>query len=287
MPMIDPEKLLSYAIPQGRQVLAPRDAALYALSIGMGRDPLDQAELDFIDVNRALRVVPSMAFVLAHPGFWFADPATSIDASGILHADQSLELLKPLSASGVVTSKTEISELIDKGPGKAALMRTKTRLLDESGEAVALLQRTVFLRGGGGFGGRNAPNAPVAVAPDEPPAYAVTLATRAEQALLYRLNGDLNPLHADPDVARQAGFERPILHGLCTAGIICHAILRSALGYDERRLRRLHMRFAGIVLPGETIIVEIWSNGYFRARAAERDGLVIDNGHYQAQEQHA
>lgn len=277
---LDPEKLLAFDIPKGRQTLNPRDVALYALSIGMGRDPLDEEELAFIDVNRPMKIVPSMAFVLAHPGFWFANPATSLDASGVLHADQSLELLAPIAVDATVASRTKIVDLIDKGPGKAALMRTETMLHDDRGQALARLLRTVYLRGAGGFGGRSEQAPPANAAPGGPPDHVVDLATRPDQALLYRLNGDLNPLHADPAFANRAGFERPILHGLCTAGIVCRALLRAVLGYDDAAFHRFHVRFAGVVLPGETIRTEIWNSGHFRAIAVERDAVVIDNGHF-------
>lgn len=281
---LDPEKLLAFNIPSGRQTLSPRDVALYALSIGMGQNPVNERELEFIDVNHDIKVVPSMAFVMAHPGFWFADPATSIDVSGMLHADQSMELLAPFFPQDSITSTTKVTELIDKGPGKAALMRTETLLRNDRDEMVARLLRTVFLRGAGGFGGKNEQFAIAEVSPQRKPDHVVEFSTRPEQALLYRLNGDLNPLHADPAFARKAGFERPILHGLCTAAIACHAVLRAVLSYDEQALKYFHVRFTGVVLPGETIRTEIWNEGYFRVRATERDVIAIDNGRFTLKE---
>jgi acyl dehydratase len=275
---LDPRKLLAYEIPRVRQAVRPRDAAFYALSIGFGHDPTDGRQLDYVDPNRALKVVPSMALVLAHPGFWLADPRTGVDADGVLHADQTVEVLAPLPAEGVVASRSRITGLVDKGPGKAALLRTETLIEDETGNPLARLLRTTFLRGGGGFDGRNEPNAPALPPPDRAPDHIVDLPTRPEQALLYRFNGDLNPLHADPAAAERAGFARPILHGLCTAGIVCHALLRALAGYDEHRMRALRLRFSGPVLPGETIRTEIWSDGSFRARVVERDAVVVDDG---------
>lgn len=275
---LDPAKLLAFNIPRPRQTVSPRDVAYYALSIGFGHDPLDRRQLDFVDCSRPIKVVPTMALTLAHPGFWLSDPESGVDASGVLHADQQLELLAPLPINAVVTSQSRIAGLVDKGPGKAALLRTETWIEDESGKRLARLLRTTFLRGGGGFGGENEPSHPAQVMPDREPDHVVDLPTRPEQALLYRLNGDLNPLHSDPGFARQAGFERPILHGLCTMGIVCHALLRVLADYHEGRLKMMRVRFAGVVLPGETVRTEIWSDGSFRARVVERNAVVVDDG---------
>jgi acyl dehydratase len=186
--------------------------------------------------------------------------------------------LSPLPTEGIVSSQSKVTELIDKGSGKAALIRTETLIADEAGATVARLRRTTFVRGGGGFGGQNETSPPPPEYPDHPPDYVIDLPTRPEQALLYRLNGDLNALHSDPAAARRAGFERPILHGLATAGVVCHALLRALSDYDERRLTGFRLRFTGSVMPGETIQTEIWSTGAFRARARERQEIVIADG---------
>lgn len=275
---LDPAKLLAYEIPKGKQTLTPRDAALYALSVGMGQDPLDARQLVFVDPTPKMRVMPSMALVLAHPGFWLGDPATSVDATGVLHAEQALELLSELPAEGVVTSETVVTRLTDKGPGKAALLVTETMLHNEEGKALARLERTTFLRGGGGFGGDNPASDPPRPARPRPADHIVDLATRPEQALLYRLNGDLNPLHADPALASQAGFRRPILHGLCTAGLVCHALLSALADYDQRRLTGFRLRFTGPVYPGETLRTEIWDDGVFRVNVLERNAAVVEGG---------
>jgi acyl dehydratase len=275
---LDPAKLMAFEIPRPRQKVSPRDVALYALSVGFGHDPLDRRQLEFVDCSRPIKVVPTMALTLAHPGFWLSDQRSGVDASGVLHADQQLELVTPLPTDGVVCSRSRIVALIDKGPGKAALLRTETWIGDQGGTALARLMRTTFIRGGGGFGGENEPPHPLRVLPNHEPDHIVDLPTRPEQALLYRLNGDLNPLHADPDVAREAGFERPILHGLCTMGIVCHALLRALADYDDTRLRTIGLRFCGVVLPGETLRTEIWSDGSFRACVIERNVIVVDDG---------
>lgn len=278
--MIDPERLLNFPIPEVRQTLTKRDSILYALSVGFGQDPLDQRQLDFVDHQRALAAVPSMAVVLGHPGFWLADPATGVDPKSVLHGEQRIELRRPLPVEGHLVGRTRVTGLIDKGPGGAALMLSEKSVLDaESGELLAVTSSTTFLRGGGGFGGPSGPVQPVHAVPDGPPDLWVDLPTRPEQALIYRLNGDDNSLHADPAVAAAAGFPRPILHGLCSFGIVCHALIRALAGYQAGRLKRMSLRFSAPVLPGETIRSEIWKDGSFRARVVERDVVVINNGH--------
>ncbi|MDB5576324.1 MAG: 3-alpha,7-alpha, 12-alpha-trihydroxy-5-beta-cholest-24-enoyl-CoA hydratase [Bradyrhizobium sp.] len=275
---LDPAKLLAFTIPRPRQQVSRDQVALYALSIGLGQDPLDPRQRDFVDPVGPLKVMPSMALVLAHPGFWLGDPRSGVDASGVLHADQSIELHAPLPVEGTVTSSSTITGLVDKGPGKAALLRTETVIEDGRGTLLARLRRTTFLRGGGGFGGNDEKTTEAKPLPARAPDHVVELAVRPEQALLYRLNGDLNPLHSDVETARRAGFDRPILHGLCTMGMVCHALLRALADYDEQRLRTMRLRFKGVVFPGETLRTEIWNDGSFRTRVVERDTIVVDQG---------
>ena len=276
---IDVEKLLCFPIPVGRQILTPRDAALYALSIGMGRDPLDGDQLRYVDPVQGPVVMPAMVLVMAHPGFWLAHPESGVDPTAVLHASQSFEILAPLPINGMIESRTRITSTLDKGPGKAALIVSETELKDSSERVFARLDRTTFVRNGGGFGGASGPSAP----PEEPlppdaPDAVVDLPTGREQALLYRLNGDLNPLHSDPDVARKAGFPAPILHGLATMGVVAHAVLRTLAGYQADRIRSLSLRFASPVFPGETIRTELWKGGQFRVRVVDRNLTVAGSG---------
>lgn len=276
---LDPEKLLNYPIPEVTQTYTKRDTVFYALSIGLGQDPLDERQLDFVDHHRKLKVFPSMPVVLAHPGFWLAWPDTGVDAVKVVHGEQGIRWLKPLPPEGVVRGKTQITGLIDKGRDKGALLYSEKHLFDERGETLAILSSTTFLRGDGGFGGPSGPVKPVHPIPERPPELVLDLPTRPEQALYYRLNGDENPLHADPEVARRAGFPRPILHGLCTLGVVTHALLRLLCDYDPEGLASLELRFSAPVYPGETIRTEIWPReGAFRARAVERDVVVINHG---------
>ncbi len=276
---IDIDRLMRFSPPSARQVLTPRDIAFYALSIGMGSDPLDARQLPFVDPLRGPMIMPAMVLVMAHPGFYLGDPHSGVDPKAVLHVEQEFDLIAPVSAAGEVVSQTRIVDVVDKGAGNAALILSETELRDADGSTFARLNRTTFVRGGGGFGGPAGAALPNSVRlPDGPPDHVVDLATRPEQALFYRLNGDLNPLHSDPDLARQVGFERPILHGLCTMGVICHALLRALGDYVAESMRGVKLRFSKPAYPGETIRTEIWNDGSFRARVAERDVVVVDRG---------
>jgi acyl dehydratase len=273
------ESLMAYEIPEARQRLTPRDAVLYALSVGFGQDPMDTRQLDFVDAHRTLRAVPTQSVVLAHPGFWIANPKTGIDAVRVVHGEQRITMHRPLPVEGEVVGKTRITGLVDKGHGRGALMYSEKEVRDAAtGELLATTRSTTFLRGDGGFGGPDGPVAPPHSVPDAPPDITVEMPTRPEQALYYRLNGDDNPLHADPAIAAKAGFPRPILHGLCTLGTVAHALLRELGGYDPSRFRELAMRFSSPVFPGETITVEIWRDGSFRALVPERGIVAANNG---------
>lgn len=275
---IDYENLLNFPIPEVRQTLTRRDTVFYALSIGFGYDPMDERQLDFVDHHRNLQAVPSMAAVLCHPGFWLRDPRTGVDAVRLVHGEQEIEIHKPLPVEGVLVGRTRVIGIVDKGEGKGALLYSEKQVRDEVGSLIASARATTFLRGDGGFGGPSGPIKPPHPVPEGTPDIVIDLPTRPEQALYYRLNGDDNPLHADPAVAAKAGFPRPILHGLCTLGVVTHALLRGLADYRADRLRRLGLRFSAPVFPGETIRTEIWHSGAFRARVVERDVIVVNNG---------
>jgi acyl dehydratase len=273
------EHLLNYPIPEVRQRLSKRDCQLYALSIGLGQDPLDERQLDFVDHQRALKAVPSMAVVLCHPGFWLGNPATGVDAVKLVHGEQGIELIRPLPVEGELIGKTRVTGLVDKGAGKGALMYSQKELrAAASGELIAITRSTTFLRGDGGFGGPAGPVRAPHPVPEGAPDIVIDLPTRPEQALIYRLNGDDNPLHSDPAVAAKAGFPRPILHGLATLGVVTHALLLGLAEYEAAAFRSLDLRFSAPVYPGETIRTEMWKSGAFRAHVVERDALVVNNG---------
>ena len=275
------DKLLALKIPEVTQAYTERDAILYALGVGLGRDPVDEGELPFV-YEKNLKLLPTFAAVLGWPGFWVRDLDTGIDWVKVVAGEQGLVLHRPLAPRGTAVGRTRITEIIDKGAGKGALVYSERDLIDgASGERIASVTQTTFCRGDGGFGGpaREAPAAhPIPVrAPD----LVCDRATRPEAALIYRLSGDPNPLHVDPAVARAAGFPRPILHGLASFGIACHGILKCLCEHDPGRLRSISGRYSAPVFPGETIRTEMWRDGplvSFRARVVERDVIALNNG---------
>jgi acyl dehydratase len=283
--------LLNYRIvrnwqsPEIRHAFTAKDAMLYALGVGMGQDPLDREQLRYV-VERELRVLPSMAAVLAHPGFWMRDNrAAGIDFLRIVHGEQAVTLHQPLPAGGTVTGVSRVVRVVDKGAGKGALVHVEKRIADAaSGAPLATCESVVFCRGDGGFsvsGGGDAPAEQPKATPDTAPDVALDLPTRPEAALLYRLSGDINPLHSDPDVASKAGFPRPILHGLATYGAACHGLVKAFCGYDPARLKSIRARFSAPAFPGDLIRLECWQSGdevAFRARVPARDALVLSHG---------
>jgi acyl dehydratase len=278
---IDHDHLLNYPIPEIRQAIRWQDTALYNVSIGLGQDPMDERQLDFLYEPR-LKAMPSMAVVLGYPGFWIRNPDTGVDWTQVLHGEQSVVLHRPLPAQGEIIGRSRITSIVDRGPGKGALLYNERVVSDaRTGEKLATLEGTTFARGDGGFGGPSGPIKRPHPEPERAPDLSVDLATRPEQAIVYRLNGDHNPLHIDPAVAAKAGFRQPILHGLCTFGVVCHALLRALCGYDPARFGRMDVRFSSPVFPGETIRTEIWheeGGAAFRARVVERDKVVVSNG---------
>lgn len=276
--MIDYDKLMAYDIPEVRQSYGPRECAFYALSIGVGQDPMDRADLSFVGAG-PLTPFPTLPLVLGHPGFWLSNPDTGVDAVRLVHGGQGITLHAPLPSEGTVVGKTRVVGIIDKGEGRGALLYSEKQLRDaDTGALYATTRSTTFLRGDGGFGGPAGPVNAFHIVPDTAPEIVHETVTRPEQALWYRWNGDNNPLHLDPDVAAKAGFERPILHGLCSLGIAAHGLVATLCEGDPQRLKGLDARFTATVTPGETLRTEIWGDGSFRTRAVERDVVVIGNG---------
>ena len=279
--MLDVETVMGWRFDPVEQAYDARDSMLYALGLGYGSDPMDPAALRHV-YEDGLVAVPTMAVVLGNPGPWTRDPRTGIDWVRALHGEQGLVVHAPLPPAGRVIGHCRVAGIIDKGAGKGALLMQERKLFDAAtGTLLATRTTTSFLRGDGGCGAppREQPR-PTAI-PDRAPDIVHDVTTRPEQALIYRLSGDMNPVHADPAVAARAGFARPILHGLCTYGIAGRALLATACGGDPARFRELHVRFSAPVFPGETIRVELWQEGAewrLRARAAERDAVVLNNG---------
>jgi acyl dehydratase len=278
---IDRDRLLAWPFKEVEQRYDERDTILYALGIGLGAEPSDPRQLRFV-YEQGLQALPSMGVILGYPGFWLQDPRSGADWRRLVHGEQSIEILKPLPPAGTVLGMTRVRDVIDKGPERGALIFTEREVRDKaSGELLCRLSSTSFLRGDGGFGGPAGPVPAPHPIPDRPADESCELATLPQAALIYRLSGDRNPLHADPAAAAKGGFPRPILHGLCTFGIAGHALLRAVCDYRPERLRSLQGRFTAPVFPGETIVTEIWRDGpgvSFRASVKERGKVVLDHG---------
>jgi acyl dehydratase len=220
--------------------------------------------------------------VLAYPGHWHADPETGITRSHVVHGEQGFRIVKPLPVAGQLVGETRVTGLVDKGPDKGALLMTEGTVRDKtSGEVVCTLTSTAFCRADGGFGGPSGPVQSPHTIPTTSPQHVCDLPTLPQAALIYRLSGDYNPLHADPAYAQRAGFKAPILHGRCTFGVAGHAILKTLCEYDPARLVAMEGRFSSPVYPGETIRTEMWRDGNvvsFRATVPARGVTVLNNG---------
>lgn len=239
-----------------------KDAILYALGVGAGAaDPLD--ELTFTTENTQgvdQAVLPTMAVVLGVSGSSALGSIGSFNPAMLVHGEQAIELHGPIPVKGEVSTVGEITGVWDKGKG--AVIETRSVSTDTStGEALFTNTSSVFIRGEGGWGGERGPSGAKNVAPDREPDHTRTLQTRIDQALLYRLSGDRNPLHTDPAFAAMGGFDRPILHGLCTYGFTGRALLHELCGGDPSRFKSMEGRFTSPVLPGESLTVKSWVGG--------------------------
>lgn len=256
------------------------DTLLYGVSLGFGQDPTDPGQLSFAYEAR-LQAVPTMAAILCHPGPWSADPRFGITRAKVVHGEQRVFLHRPLPVAGTLQTTPRILAVEDKGD-KGALIHVARTLRDiADGAPVASILHSTFCRADGGFGSGFG-TAPISHRlPDRAPDLCIDLPTRPEAALLYRLNNDRNPLHADPDYARRAGFDRPILHGLCSYGMAARALLHGLLDHDATLLRSVEARFSAPFYPGETLSFEIWRDGNlasFRALVRDRGVRVLDAG---------
>lgn len=268
--------------PAVAQTYTTRDSLLYALSLGLGADPTDPRQLRYV-FERDQIAMPSMAVVLGHPGPWLTEPAVGIDYRKIVYAEQSLEMHSVLLPQGSIKAYERVIGVFDKGRDKGTLLRTERRIVDQRSERpLATLRATLMCRGDGGngaaYGEAGVPREMPASAPDR----VAEMPTLPQSALLYRLNGDMNPLHADPELARNLGFQRPILHGLCTFGVAMQAVLALWCDCSAQRLVKFGARFTSVVYPGETVVVETWREGSeisFRASVKERGVKVLDYGH--------
>jgi acyl dehydratase len=259
-----------------------REVMLYAYGIGLGADPMDEKELAFVNeacaISRPLKVVPTFASVAA----WGAGPGEmNLNRLLVVDGERDISFHKPLATAARITADSTVLEVFDKGKDKGVVISHQTVLRDEEGEKLATLVASRFARGDGGFGGPNLAQPEPHRMPARNPDKTIDISTRPDQALIYRLCGDRNPLHSDPEFARRAGFPRPILHGMCTYGITCRGILQTYAEYDPAAFRQHAVRFSSPVYPGEIVTMDLWKDGNvisFEAKVKARRVTVIKSG---------
>ncbi len=264
-----------------------RDVALYALGVGAAENPLDPKDLSLVyemsgegfHVLPTFAVVPAMRLVFDQFKKGVKAPGLNYGFERILHGEQYTEVKRPLPPSAKLKHSVKIKDVFDKG--KNAVVVTAITTTDENGDELAYNELTSFVRGAGGFGGERGPSGDVNVAPDRKPDAVIEEKTHPNQALLYRLSGDINPLHADPNFATSFGFDKPILHGLCTFGFAARAVINAFSKGDPRFFKSIKVRMADSVFPGETLVTEMWKESdtkiVFRTKVKERDKVVLSN----------
>lgn len=259
-----------------------REVMLYAYGIGMGADPMDEKELAFVNEGtltpRPLKVVPTFASVAA----WGSGPGEmNLNRVMVVDGERDITFHQPLPVGAQITADSTVREVYDKGKDKGVVISHQTVLKNEKGEKLATIVASRFARGDGGFGGPNLTQPDPHTMPSRAPDKIVDITTRPDQALVYRLCGDRNPLHSDPGFAKKAGFPKPILHGMCTYGITCRGVLQTFADYDPAAFRQHIARFSSPVYPGETVTMEMWKDGNvvsFEAKVKSRGVTVIKNG---------
>jgi len=276
------QKIIGRHFPDSVAAYTAKDTILYALGVGFGSEPLDARHLRFV-YEENLVAAPMFANVLGYAGFWWREPQYGIDWRKMLHAEQRLILHAALPAEGRMIVRHNVMGLRDRGAQAGAFIHMRKTLSSEStGQEICSVVTTTLLRGDGGCG--DVGEAPVALEelPAGEPDTAIEVQTLEISALIYRLSGAPNPLHVDPVVARQAGFERPILHGLCTKGFVGYALLKTYCDLEPSRLKSMAVRFSRPAIPGERIRIEFWRISQnlirFRAVVPSRDEVVIDRG---------
>lgn len=276
---IEPEKAVGHEFAPSKSAYRQDDVILYHLGIGAGVPPTDPGELEYT-YEKNLKVLPSYAVIpiFGAMGGIMAVPGLKFNPALLLHGEQDCEIHRPLPVAASLESRAKIAGIYDKGKAALAVVEVETK--EEGGAPLFTNRFSMFLRGEGGFGGERGPdigNEP----PDRKPDVVVESPTLPQQALLYRLCGDKNPLHADPDFAKMGGFDKPILHGLCSFGIVCKAAVDKALGGDVTKVARYQARFRGVFFPGETMVTSIWREGsrlLVSSTSKERGAPVIANG---------
>ena len=275
---IDPSKALGAELGEGSYTYTKDQVILYHLGVGAGVPAASPGELEYT-YEKNLKVLPSYGVIptFGAMGGLGSVPGLEFNFAMLLHGEQDLEIHQPIPPEATITNKSRVAEIWDKG--KAALVVLQVDSADESGNPLFTNRFSLFLRGEGGFGGEPGPKAS-----NKPPERAadgvVESPTLPQQALIYRLSGDKNPLHADPEFAKLAGFDKPIIHGLCSYGIVCKAIVDEVLAGDVTKVARYRVRFAGVGYPGETYLTSYWKEGdkiLIETKSKERDALIISN----------
>lgn len=278
---MDLAALVSHRFPEQRARINARDTILYALSVGAGSDPSREHDIGLV-YEKDLKSLPTLATVLAHPGMWLLNPAFGASVAKLLHGEQRLEVVHPLPAEGEIVAEHGIRAVVDKGRDSGCLVYFEKRVFDaQTRDPLCCSVQTFFLRADGGCGNYGTPPAALSTIPTYAADVVEEMRTSTTAALLYRLNGDWNPLHVDPSTARAAGFKRPILHGLCVFGSVAYLLTRSLCDNDPRRIISLAARFASPVFPGDTIRLEGCRVGdlfHYRVRVPERDEVVLSHG---------
>lgn len=270
---IDPDRVLVVGMPDRQASYEERDAILYALCCGAGTD----GSLAFVHED-GLKVLPSFGQNLCFDDSWM--PEAGIDLAKVVHGGLDLHMRRPFAPKGRLTVRSSIAGLSDKGEGRPGMVLLRTDLLD-GGDTIFTSLSNMVVMGGGGFGGNRGDSFEMNRNPEAAPDRTLEVDSRETDPLFFRLLGDLNPLHVVPDVARTAGFDRPIMHGANTFGLVCHAILKEFAASQPERLSRFAARFSGPLYPGERVIVSCWTEAgrvRFAARTAERDSPVLDGG---------
>ena len=276
---IDYEKIMSLKTKNQEFSYSDRETMLYGLGIGFGKDPLNDEELKFV-YERDLKTVPSMATVVS----WGAGNMreSGINYLLVLHGEQRLKMYEPLPHSADILVDSSVKGVFDKGKEKGALIITETDIkLKENENLLCTLSSTTFARGDGGFGGPSDGAPEPHLIPERKSDDEFSADTEPNQALIYRLSGDRNPLHSDPEIAKAAGFDIPILHGLCTYGTACRTIISNVCDYDSTLIEEFNVRFSSPVYPGEKISTEIWKDDNvisFRCWVRDRNVMVLNNG---------
>ena len=279
---IDVDSVLGAQLEERSGTWRPTDVILYHLGLGAGVPPTDPAELNYVYEDR-LHVLPTFGVIPPSPMLFdmLRLPGMDVDLSRLLHGEQDLELHAALPVDGDVRTSARVCEVSDKGKAALVVLETVTRDA-RSGQPLVTNRFSAFIRGEGGFGESDGsrPASPPPAPPARQPDLEVERATLPQQALLYRLSGDMNPIHADPEFARKGGFDQPILHGLCSYGMVCKAVVDTVLDGDVGRVGRYRARFAGVVFPGETITVQMWPDEgavFIKALCKERGTPVLAN----------